>query len=75
MQINSYKTKLSLILFATFSLVVGSVFADSRTQAKRIHDRLAGVAPSATTLNSMVALIDGGDTVGAAYIATFACTS
>lgn len=69
MQINSYKTKLSLILFATFSLVVGSVFADSRTQAKRIHDRLAGVAPSATTLNSMVALIDGGDTVGAAYIA------
>src|SRR5262249_20333349 len=39
-----------------------------RAQAKRMHDRLAGVPPSATVLNQMEALI-GTDPVAAANVA------
>lgn len=58
-----------LIVLATFS---GQASADARTQAKRIHDRLAGVAPSAAVLNTMEGLIATGvqsDAVDAAYLA------
>jgi hypothetical protein len=34
-----------------------------------MHDRLTGVAPSPQTLNQMEALIQGGDSIGAAYLA------
>ncbi len=69
MIINSHPNILSLVLFVTLLIVMGSSFADSRTQAKRIHDRLAGVAPSIDVLNSMETLIAAGNDVEAAYIA------
>jgi hypothetical protein len=52
------------------ALLCGSVaHADARTQAKRLHDRIAGVPPSAATLDQMAALIGGGDALAAANIA------
>ena len=54
----------------TLSLFAGGVaHADARTQAKRIHDRLAGVPPSAATLDQMQALVQANDARGAAAIA------
>jgi hypothetical protein len=43
--------------------------ADARSQAKRLHDRLAGVPPSAATLNQMASMIGSGDSIGAANLA------
>lgn len=43
--------------------------AGSREQARRIHDRLAGVPPDAATLTNMTALIDAGNATGAAMLA------
>ncbi len=43
--------------------------ADPRTQAKRLHDRLAGVPPSESVLASMAADIAAGRSVEAAYTA------
>ena len=59
MVIESNRNLLSIILLASLLLVVGQSFADNRTQAKRIHDRLTGVVPSADTLDEMVNFIDG----------------
>ena len=72
MVVNNHKAKLRIVLLATLALVAGHAFADARTQAKRMHDRLTGVAPSAAVLNSMEALIATGnasDAIDAAYIA------
>ena len=41
--------------------------AGPREQAKRVHDRLVGVPPSASTLDSMAASIEAGDPINAAY--------
>ncbi|MBT8077699.1 MAG: hypothetical protein KJO31_03940 [Gammaproteobacteria bacterium] len=41
--------------------------AGPREQAKRIHDRLAGVPPTAAVLDAMEAKVAGGDAVGAAF--------
>lgn len=49
----------SVILLLLFFILTNQVFADMRTQAKRIHDRITGVAPSAAILNEMVDLLDG----------------
>ncbi len=46
-----------------------SVEAGPREQAKRIHDRIAGVPPSAPILNSMEADIVSGDVIAAANTA------
>ncbi len=54
-----------LLLLACASAAV----ADSRTQAKRLHDRLAGVPADATTLDRMAQRIGAGDSEGAARIA------
>ena len=43
--------------------------AGPREQAKRLHDRIAGVPPSAAVLNQMEAEIAGGDAEAAAQIA------
>jgi len=43
--------------------------ADARSQAKRLHDRLAGVPPSAAVLNDMAADIAAGRSIDAAYTA------
>ncbi|NOX75670.1 MAG: hypothetical protein GXP17_03445 [Gammaproteobacteria bacterium] len=50
----------------------GSAAAGNREQAKRIHDRLAGVPPSATVLSSMETLVASGslsDKIAAANLA------
>ena len=44
-------------------------YAGSREQAKRIHDRLAGVPPSDTILTQMDNLISGGSPMAAANLA------
>lgn len=46
--------------------VATGVGAGAREQAKRIHDRLAGVPPTATMLDAMEADISGGNPVAAA---------
>lgn len=43
-----------------------SAWAGPREQAKRIHDRLTGVPPTATVLDSMEAKVQAGDALGAA---------
>ncbi|MEO0346581.1 MAG: hypothetical protein AAF229_10015, partial [Pseudomonadota bacterium] len=53
----------------TLALTVGSAFAGPREQAKRIHDRLAGVPPTASVLDAMEAQIAGGNAIAAAETA------
>ena len=49
-------------LFLVLSLLLGSIqiHAGSREQARRIHDRLAGVPPTDTVLALMEQYIDEG---------------
>ena len=47
-----------------------STWADARDQAKRIHDRIAGVPPTETTLQAMASAIISNDAIGAALMAT-----
>jgi len=49
--------------------MIASAHAGSREQAQRMHERLAGVPPSAADLNAMEALINAGNEVGAANLA------
>jgi hypothetical protein len=64
---NSFAKRLTavvaLVAYAT------AAHAGPREQAKRMHDRIAGVPPSAAILNQMEAEIAGGDTAAAAQIA------
>jgi len=48
---------------------VTQVQADVRQQAKRMHDRLAGIPPSAAVLDDMSAALSRGEVRAAAYIA------
>jgi hypothetical protein len=57
-------------LVCLFACVAIAASANERDQAKRIHDRIAGVPPSEETLDDMAALINGGNPLGAANIAT-----
>jgi hypothetical protein len=57
---------LGLLALSAHSAVAGPI---ERMQAKRIHDRLVGVPPSDTVLDSMEASIVGGDPIAAAYTA------
>jgi len=50
-------------------LLLNTAFADSRDQAKRMHDRLAGVPPTAAVLNDMASRIASGDSNAAAMLA------
>jgi Protein of unknown function (DUF1585) len=61
-------------VFASVALVVAMLTStaqatNERDQAKRLHDRLAGVPPSDLILTQMAALIQGNDAIGAANIA------
>lgn len=56
-----------IFLLATTSAF--TVQAGSREQAKRLHDRLAGVPPSETVLTDMANLIDSGQAADAARMA------
>lgn len=60
---SSFSMALVLSLFSTCSV------ADSVSQAKRMHDRLAGVPATDTVLNEMASLIDAGQPLNAANIA------
>jgi hypothetical protein len=66
--------KVSKLKSAGLACVLASVaiaaFANDRDQAKRIHDRIAGVPPSEATLNTMEGLVASGNALGAALIAT-----
>lgn len=54
----------------TLACVYGlTAHAGGREQAKRIHDRLAGVPPTASVLTQMETLVNTGDSIGAAYVA------
>jgi len=57
------------IILITFFAISLSAHAGSREQAKRIHDRIAGVPADAATLDSMAADIAAGDAIAAAYTA------
>ncbi|MEO7774725.1 MAG: hypothetical protein ABIT36_08900 [Steroidobacteraceae bacterium] len=77
-QLDKHRTAAAVKLRAALntSIAVGAILlgfagyahADARTQAKRMHDRIAGVPPDAATLNAMAALIPG-DPIAAAAIA------
>jgi len=58
------------VFFLLSVLLAPSGWSDSRDQAKRIHDRIAGVPPDDATLTEMATAIDNNDAVGAAFIAT-----
>ena len=49
--------------------LTGAAFADAREQARRIHDRLAGVPPSESVLQQMETSVAAGDAESAAYLA------
>jgi hypothetical protein len=49
--------------------VMATAYAGPREQAKRIHDRLAGVPPTDAVLQTMESQIAGGDPAAAAYTA------
>jgi hypothetical protein len=49
--------------------LAATAYAGPREQAKRIHDRLAGVPPTETVLQTMEGQISGGDPSAAAYTA------
>lgn len=65
----------SLFKYTTIGLVAaglfacGSSLAGPREQAKRMHDRLAGVPPTEATLAQMETLINGGQPLDAAMLA------
>ena len=52
-------SKLSISLLVAASVVSTGAYAGAREQAKRIHDRIAGVPASQTVLNSMESDING----------------
>jgi hypothetical protein len=55
--------------FAALAALAAAGHAGPREQAKRMHDRIAGVPPSAAVLDAMEAEIAGGDTEAAAMLA------
>ena len=57
-------------LACLLACVAVAASANDRDKAERIHDRIAGVPPSAAVLDQMEALVAGGNPIGAANIAT-----
>ena len=62
------QSHLNIFMVVFFSLSLPA-YAGSLEQAKRIHDRVAGVPADAATLTSMAADITAGDAIAAAYTA------
>lgn len=57
-----------MIYFCVFIITyIATVEASSLEQAKRLHDRIVGTPASAEVLNEMVALLNNGQTIEAAY--------
>ncbi len=65
----------SLLLISLSLGFITSAHAGSREQAKRIHDRLTGVAPAADILDSMEIEVIAGRPEDAAFIAMDAATN
>jgi len=63
------RTGLAVAAVAIAALLSAVAHADSRTQAKRLHDRLTGIPPSEAVLASMASDIAAGRPVNAAYTA------
>lgn len=61
--------KICSSLFLVLILASFSVYAGPREQAKRIHDRIAGVPPDEATLAAMESAIVGNNALGAAQMA------
>ena len=66
------RSKMAVLALVTLiaTTFTHTAFADATDQAKRIHDRIAGVPPDAQTLINMRDAIIAGDEMGAALIAT-----
>jgi len=62
------QTLSSMLLGCALVFAVATATAGPREQAKRIHERITGVAPSATVLDQMATMLPG-NAVGAAGIA------
>lgn len=60
---------LRIIFTVGFTMASQYAVAGSVEQAKRMHDRIAGVPPSLTVLDQMTALLDNGDPEAAAALA------
>ncbi len=60
---------LAAALACLLALQPAIALADARSQAKRLHDRLAGVPPTAAVLDSMATDIAAGRATDAAYTA------
>lgn len=63
------KATLLATLGLTLAMASATANAGPREQAKRMHDRLAGVPPTEAVLNAMETAIAGGNAEGAAQIA------
>lgn len=57
---------LLMTMLVSLSLLSAATLANSRDQAKRLHDRLTGTPASAPLLDELTALIDGNDARAAA---------
>lgn len=68
---NGYRRIFSAVVLIGFTAFFNPVVVNAGTleQAKRIHDRLAGVPPTEPVLLDMKADLDAGDTIAAAYTA------
>ena len=62
-------TRCTVAVLALGTLLVGVAQAGPREQARRIHDRIAGVPPDAAVLDAMEADISAGRVADAAYLA------
>jgi len=63
------KTWMSFLVALIAVAMTASAHAGSREQAQRIHERIAGVPPSAADLNAMEAMINANNAAGAANLA------
>lgn len=61
------QTRRLIAFFAAASLLAAATHAGPREQARRMHDRIAGVPPSGAVLESMAADIAAGRPLDAAY--------
>ena len=66
---NSAIARTLLVAGLIFSLGFSTLQAGPREQAKRIHERLAGVPPSETVLSTMASQITAGNVLDAAMVA------
>lgn len=66
---NTFKLCSRLFLILLIAVHASAASAGAREQAKRIHDRIAGVPPSAANLNLMASHISNGDAILAAKVA------